>query len=99
MASCANVSPFSSRRSPTAAGALTPIEVLAPATYAQRVAARFRLVKGVSGAVAPGGQWQRDGTDVLDVLAVADNSSAAGEATMTSAPARVMASASSGLNT
>ena len=65
-------------RSGIGPGALTPIEVLAPAQAAQRVAARFRLVAGVHGAVAPGGQWQRDGTDVLDVLAVADNSSSAG---------------------
>jgi RND superfamily putative drug exporter len=69
-------------RSGIGPGALTPIEVLAPAQAAQRVAARFRLVAGVHGAVAPGGQWQRDGTDVLDVLAVADNSSSAGEDTI-----------------
>ena len=63
-------------------GALTPIEVLAPARYAQQVAARFRLAAGVHGAVAPGGRWQRHGTDVLDVIAVADNSSSAGQDTI-----------------
>ena len=69
-------------RSGIGPGALTPIEVLAPARDAQRVAARFRIVAGVHGAVAPEGQWQRDGTDVLDVLAVADNSSSAGQNTI-----------------
>jgi putative drug exporter of the RND superfamily len=68
-------------RSGIGAGALTPIEVLAPARSAPRVAARLRQVEGVHGAVAPAG-WRRDGTAVLDVLAVADNSSSAGEATI-----------------
>jgi RND superfamily putative drug exporter len=69
-------------RSGIGPGALTPIEVLAPARYARRVAARLRLVEGVHGAVAPEGQWQRQGTDVLDVLAVADSSSTAGQDTI-----------------
>ncbi|MGI8902854.1 MAG: MMPL family transporter [Solirubrobacteraceae bacterium] len=61
-------------------GALTPIEVLAPAGQAQRVAAALGQVPGVRGAVAPAStQWQRDGTAAVDVLAVADNSSSAGQ--------------------
>jgi putative drug exporter of the RND superfamily len=64
-------------------GALAPIEVLAPAAHAQRVADALGRVDGTRGAVAPASaQWRRDGTAVLDVLAVADNSSSAGQDTI-----------------
>jgi putative drug exporter of the RND superfamily len=64
-------------------GALAPIEVLSPAANAQKVASALGEVPGTRGAVAPiNTQWQRDGTAVLDVLAVADNSSSAGQNTI-----------------
>ena len=64
-------------------GALTPIEILAPAGRARQVAAQLARVDGVHGAVAPGSaRWSRDGTAVLDVLATSDNSSSAGQDTI-----------------
>jgi RND superfamily putative drug exporter len=70
-------------RSGIGPGALTPIEVLAPAGRSRHVAAQLGQVDGVRGAVAPAKpQWQRGGTAVLDVLAVADNSSSAGQDTI-----------------
>jgi putative drug exporter of the RND superfamily len=57
--------------------------VLSPAANAQNVASALGGVPGTRGAVAPiNTQWQRDGTAVLDVLAVADNSSSAGQNTI-----------------
>jgi putative drug exporter of the RND superfamily len=64
-------------------GALQPMEILAPAGQAQRVAATLARVAGVHGAVAPAGaQWRRDGTAVLDALGVADPSTPAGSDTL-----------------
>ena len=71
-------------RSGIGSGALSPMEILAPAGQAQRVAGTLARVRGVHGAVAPtGAQWQRDGTAVLDVLGVADPSTPAGADTLT----------------
>ncbi len=64
-------------------GALAPIETLAPAAQAQRVAAVARGVSGVHGAVAPtSAAWQRAGTAVLDAIPVADGSTPAGRNTI-----------------
>jgi RND superfamily putative drug exporter len=62
-------------------GALTPIEVLAPANRAAAVAAATGRVAGTHGAVAPA-SWQRAGRAVVDVFATADVSTAAGQATI-----------------
>jgi putative drug exporter of the RND superfamily len=71
-------------RSGIGSGALSPMEILAPAGQAQRVAGTLARVRGVHGAVAPtGAQWQRDGTAVLDALGVADPSTPAGADTLT----------------
>ena len=79
-------------RSGMGAGTLSPIEVLAPAPRAATVARALAHVDGVRGAAAPtGAQWRRNGTAVLDVFAVADNSSSAGVNTIK----RVRAEASS----
>ncbi len=64
-------------------GALEPIEILSPVTEAARVVASTRGLPGVHGAVAPGGrQWQRSGTALVNVLPLADGSSAAGRETI-----------------
>ncbi len=64
-------------------GALEPIEILSPVTEAARVVANTRGLPGVHGAVAPGGrQWQRSGTALVNVLPLADGSSAAGRDTI-----------------
>jgi RND superfamily putative drug exporter len=83
-------------RSGIGAGALQPIEVLAPAGDAPRLAARLAAVPGVHGAFAVGGsksqragaavvgsEWQRHGTAVVDVVGVADGSTSAGRDTLT----------------
>ncbi|MGI8904530.1 MAG: MMPL family transporter [Solirubrobacteraceae bacterium] len=73
-------------RSGIGAGALAPIEVLTGADAAQRgqVAAALRRVAGVHGAFAPvGPQWHRAGTGLVDAIASADGSTAAGRATIT----------------
>ena len=67
-------------RSGIGPGALTPIEILAPAAQA---AARGRHAGARAPACTarwprPAPQWQRDGTAVLDVLAVADASTVGG---------------------
>jgi RND superfamily putative drug exporter len=65
-------------------GALAPMEILAPAAEAQRVASTLARVPGVHGAVAPAGaRWRREGTAVLDVIGVADPSTSAGGDTLT----------------
>ncbi|HLH65831.1 MAG TPA: MMPL family transporter [Solirubrobacteraceae bacterium] len=64
-------------------GALTPIEVLAPAGEAAAVARAVAAVPGVHGAVAPDtAAWRRDGTAIVDAFAVSDGSTAAGQATI-----------------
>ncbi len=61
------------------AGALEPIEILAPGGDAARLAASVGRVQGVHGAVAPAlPSWRRAGTAVIDALSVADNSTPAG---------------------
>jgi putative drug exporter of the RND superfamily len=66
------------------AGALQPIEILAPQSDAARVAATVSGVPGVHGAVAPTSpQWQRAGTAVIDAFPLADGSTSAGRATIT----------------
>jgi RND superfamily putative drug exporter len=77
-------------RSGIGAGAMAPIEVLAPGGQANRVAHRLAAVAGVRATVAPvGGQWRRGGTAVLDVFPAADPSTSAGDRTL----ARVRAAA------
>jgi putative drug exporter of the RND superfamily len=62
-------------RSGIGAGVLSPIEILAPSTEAAAVARRLDSVDGVHGAVAPAaGNWYRDGTAIVDVLARDDSS-------------------------
>jgi RND superfamily putative drug exporter len=64
-------------------GVLSPIEVLTSPAAAAPLATRLADVVGVRGAVAPGGPaWQRAGTTLVDVLPVADGTSAAGTATL-----------------
>jgi RND superfamily putative drug exporter len=71
-------------RSGIGSGALEPIEVLAPAGGAQRVAATLSTVPGVHGAFSAGGPaWQRGGTAIIDAIPVADGSSSAGRDTIT----------------
>ncbi len=70
-------------RSGIGAGALAPIEVVAPAAQADRVAAALRSVDGIHGAVAPVSRaWRRDGLAVVDAFGSADLSTAAGSATI-----------------
>ncbi len=66
------------------AGALEPIEVLAPAGDAGHVVAVIDGVPGVHGAfTATNPQWQRRGTAVVDALPIADGSTSAGRDTIT----------------
>ena len=71
-------------RSGIGSGALSPMEILAPAGQATHVADTLTRVPGVHGAVAPGGaQWRLGGTAVVDALGVADPSTSAGGDTLT----------------
>jgi RND superfamily putative drug exporter len=74
-------------RSGIGAGALQPIEVVAPAgAHPAALAAALRDVPGVHGAVAPtGSQWRRGGAAVVDAFPVADGSTSAGRDTITNA--------------
>ncbi|MBV9816889.1 MAG: MMPL family transporter [Solirubrobacterales bacterium] len=64
-------------------GALTPVEVLAPAGRADATAAALAQVRGVRGTVAPASpRWRRDGEAVLDAFVPADSSSSAGVGTI-----------------
>jgi RND superfamily putative drug exporter len=66
-------------RSGIGAGALQPVELLAPTAHAEHVAAKIATVVGAHGAIAPAGpQWRRGGLAVLDALPTADASTAAG---------------------
>ena len=70
-------------RSGIGSGALSPMEILAPAAQARKVAGTLARVSGVHGAVAPAGaEWQRHGTAVVDVVGVADPSTSAGGDTL-----------------
>jgi RND superfamily putative drug exporter len=62
-------------RSGIGAGVLSPIEILAPRTQVALVARRLDTVNGIQGAVAPAaGDWHRDDTAIVDVLARDDSS-------------------------
>jgi RND superfamily putative drug exporter len=62
------------------AGALSPIEILAPRAAAASLAGQLATVAGAHGAVAPSGvAWQQRGTALVDVLPVADGTSAAAQ--------------------
>jgi RND superfamily putative drug exporter len=70
-------------RSGVGAGAVTPIEVLAPQGDADAVATRLAGVDGVHAAVAPAGaQWQRVGLAVVEVLPVDGVDDSAGVRTL-----------------
>ena len=73
-------------RSGIGAGALGPIEVLAPArANPAAVATALQGVSGVHGAIAPTGpQWRRAGVAVVDAFPSADGSTSAGRDTITS---------------
>ena len=61
-------------RSGIGKGALAPIEVVAPAGEAERLARRLASVEGVHGAAAPAGPaWTRGGTRLVDVFARDDS--------------------------
>ncbi len=65
------------------AGALEPVEMLAPAAQADRVVTGTRALAGVHGALAPAGpQWRRGGLAVIDAIPSADGSSSAGRDTI-----------------
>ncbi|WP_101783809.1 MMPL family transporter [Nonomuraea indica] len=65
------------------AGVITPIDVLVTGDPAAAVD-RLRRVEGVAAVLAPTTDtWRRQGTAVVSVLPVAENGSAAGEATVT----------------
>ena len=82
-------------RSGIGAGALQPIEVLAPAgSTATRVAAALARVPGIHGAVVPGGsQWQRAGIAEVDAFPVPDPSTSAGGTVLTAARSAAHATA------
>jgi RND superfamily putative drug exporter len=66
-------------RSGVGVGALTPIEILAPAGNAAHVASSVSGVSGVHGAVAPAGSaWRRSATAIVDAFTTADASTTAG---------------------
>jgi len=69
-------------RSGIGAGALQPIEVLAPAGASPgAVAAALDVVPGVHGAVAPAGPaWRRSALAIVDAFPQADGSTSAGRA-------------------
>jgi putative drug exporter of the RND superfamily len=70
-------------RSGIGAGALQPIEVLAPAAEGSHVATALSTVPGVHGTfTASGSAWQRAGTTVVDAIPVADGSTSAGRDTI-----------------
>jgi putative drug exporter of the RND superfamily len=73
-------------RSGIGPGALQPIEVLSPPADSARVATALRSAHGVHGAVAPTGpEWQRGGTALVEAIPAADDSTAAGRDTISSA--------------
>jgi RND superfamily putative drug exporter len=70
-------------RSGIGAGSLSPIETLTPVSDASSAAARLGAVRGVHLAVAPAGAgWRRGGEAIVDVLPIADPSSANGGGTL-----------------
>jgi RND superfamily putative drug exporter len=65
------------------AGALSPIETIAPASQADKTAARFDALRGVRTAVAPvGNGWRESGQAIVDVLPQPDAATSAGAATL-----------------
>src|SRR5690606_10480725 len=65
------------------AGVITPIDVLVTGDP-DAAAERIRDVEGVAAVLAPDSpSWRREGTAVVSVLPVAENGTAAGEATVT----------------
>ncbi|WP_084963798.1 MMPL family transporter [Thermoactinospora rubra] len=65
------------------AGVITPIDVLVTGDAAAAVE-RIRRIEGVATVLAPDSPtWRRQGTAVVSVLPVAENGTAAGEATIT----------------
>jgi putative drug exporter of the RND superfamily len=63
-------------RSGIGSGALTPVEILAPAGDAQSLARSLAGAPGVQGTAAPtAGDWQRGGSAVVDVVAHTDSRS------------------------
>jgi putative drug exporter of the RND superfamily len=70
-------------RAGVGSGALTPIEVLVPASSPEEAAGRLGGVPGVQLAASPDGPaWRRDGTALVTVLPVAETSGDAGNATV-----------------
>ena len=64
-------------------GVLDPIEALATSRDGAALAVRLGRVEGVRGAVAPADPaWRQGGTALIDVLPVADSTSADGHATL-----------------
>jgi len=70
-------------RSGIGAGALEPIEMLAPDGQVKQVVSATANAPGVHGAVAPATpQWRRAGTAVVDALPIADGSTSTGRDTI-----------------
>ncbi len=70
-------------RSGIGAGALTPVEVLAPRADSARLSTALARVPGVQGAVAPtGAAWHYGALALIDALPVDTDSSAPGRATL-----------------
>jgi putative drug exporter of the RND superfamily len=71
-------------RSDLSAGALTPIEIVAPRAQADELAARLRNVPGVRTAVAPKSPtWRRGDTAVIAVVPKVDTNTNAGRGLIT----------------
>jgi len=66
-----------------AAGVLSPYDILVEHGNPAAVAQHLRGIAGISGAVAPGGQWQRQASGLVVALPLADASSTAGRDTVT----------------
>jgi RND superfamily putative drug exporter len=76
------------------AGALLPLEVLAPRDEAPAAVRALAKVEGLHASLAPDVPgWSRDGTQVIDALAVADGSTSAGRDAVTNVRDAVHASA------
>jgi putative drug exporter of the RND superfamily len=74
------------QRSGIGAGAMTPVETIAPAGSAGAVRDALGRLDAVSGAVAPAGQgWSRNGTALVDAIPIADGSTPAGRALVATA--------------
>jgi putative drug exporter of the RND superfamily len=72
------------RRADIGAGALTPIEIVAPRARADELVARLRNVQGVRTAVSPDTQsWRRGDTAVIAVVPNIDTNTSAGRELIT----------------